>query len=236
MLFVLKRNLELAQERMKLQADKRRNERHFEVGDWVYLRLVPYQLQSLAPHSNHKLQPRFFGPYEIVEKIGIVAYKLDLPPGTKVHPVFHVSCLKKHLSPTTTPSSVVPVITDDGLCHLEPAAILERRMYKKGNSAEVQLLVHWKGNSSPIRHSHHRPRLRLNRSLIEPITHEGFLKVNADGTWCSERKIGCVGMVVRDDQGDLLQPKRADLNIYFLRFKLRLWRLEKVWRWLRRDL
>ncbi|KAM0996966.1 hypothetical protein ACFX2C_006907 [Malus domestica] len=71
-LSVLKNNLEMAQNRMKVQHDKKRTERQFDVGDFVYLKLVPYQLQALSPHSYHKLQPRNYGPYEICEKIGKV--------------------------------------------------------------------------------------------------------------------------------------------------------------------
>lgn len=75
-LSVLKTNLEMAQNRMKVQHDKKKTKRHSEVGDFVYLKLVPYQLQALFPHSHHKLQPRYYGSYEICEKIGNVAYKL----------------------------------------------------------------------------------------------------------------------------------------------------------------
>lgn len=131
-LYVLKSNLEMAQNRMKLQTDKKMTERHFEVGDMVYLRLVPYQLQSLAPHSYHKLQPRFFGPYKVLEKVGTIAYKLQLPPETKVHSVFQVSCLKKQLGNNVIPSPTLPLSTEDGLQLVEPAAILNRMMYKKG--------------------------------------------------------------------------------------------------------
>lgn len=87
-LAVLKLNLEAAQCRMKVQSDKKRTERVFEVGDWVYLRLVPYQYMSLSSHSVHKLQPRFYGPFEILSKVGTVAYKLKLPDSSKLHPVF----------------------------------------------------------------------------------------------------------------------------------------------------
>lgn len=58
----LKTNLVVAQVCMKQQADKHRSERSFEVGDMVFLRLVPYHHQSLAKHPFHKLQPRFYGP------------------------------------------------------------------------------------------------------------------------------------------------------------------------------
>lgn len=127
----------LAQERMKLQADKRMTERQFEVGDLVYLKLVPHQLQSLAPHIYHKLQPRFYGPYEVLERIGFVAYKLKLPPGTRMHPLFHVSCLKKHLGTNVIANSTLPQVMDDGMQQVEPNTILARRMYKKGNALQV---------------------------------------------------------------------------------------------------
>ncbi|XP_070660499.1 uncharacterized protein [Malus domestica] len=126
---VLMYNLDLAQNRMKVQADKRMSEREFEVGDLVYLRLVPYQLQSLAPHQYHKLQPRYFGPYEVLERIGVVAYKLKLPEGTKIHPVFHVSNLKKKLGTEVVAGATLPQVTDDGLFQAIPKAVLARMMY-----------------------------------------------------------------------------------------------------------
>lgn len=102
----LKANLEAAQNRMKVQADKHRVEGEFAVGDLVYLRLVPYLHKSF-----HKLQPRFYGPYEVLERIGQVAYKIKLPNSSKLHHVFQVSCLKKHLGASVTTSTVLPVIT-----------------------------------------------------------------------------------------------------------------------------
>ena len=108
MLALLKSNLVWAQTRMKNQADKHRTEREFTVGDWVFLRLIPYQLQSLNSHAFHKLHPKFYGPFEVVERIGKVAYKLKLPEGTKIHHVFHVSCLKKKLGSQITPTAALP--------------------------------------------------------------------------------------------------------------------------------
>lgn len=103
LLSMLRNNLQLAQNRMKMQEDKKRIERHFDVGDRVYLKLVPYQLHSLVNYSYHKLQPRFYGPYAVLEKIGVVAYILQLPEGPKVHPVFHISCLKKQIGNNVIP-------------------------------------------------------------------------------------------------------------------------------------
>jgi hypothetical protein len=92
---VIKFHLIRACDRMKKQADKHRSERSFEVGESVYLKLQPYVQSSVATRSNNKLTFRFFGPYKILERVGAVAYELQLPPNSTVHPVFHVSQLVK---------------------------------------------------------------------------------------------------------------------------------------------
>lgn len=76
---------------MKFFADKRRTEREFVVGDWVYLKLQPYRQTSLALRRNLKLSSKYYGPYLILEKVGLVAYKLALPMQSKINLVFHVS-------------------------------------------------------------------------------------------------------------------------------------------------
>ena len=80
-----------AQQRMKHQADKHRSEHIFSVGDLVYLKLQSYIQTSIAARGNQKLAFRFFGPFKILQRIGKVAYKLDLPSDAKIHPVVHVS-------------------------------------------------------------------------------------------------------------------------------------------------
>ena len=87
----LKRHLSKAQQIMKKQADGYRRDIQFEIGDRVYLKLRPYRQKSLTRRRSEKLSPRYFGPYEIEEKIGEVAYRLKLPPTSVIHPVFHVS-------------------------------------------------------------------------------------------------------------------------------------------------
>jgi retron-type reverse transcriptase len=77
---ILKDNLTMAQNRMKQQAYQHRSEIIFEVGDWVFLRLQPYKHMSLKKaNKDNKLSPKYYGPYKVLQKIGTMAYKLELP-------------------------------------------------------------------------------------------------------------------------------------------------------------
>lgn len=101
MIDMLKFQLEKAQSRMKKTADSGRREVQFQEGDLVYLKLQPYRQKSLAKRANEKLSPRFFGPNPILQKIGTVACKLQLPAEANIHPMFHVSQLRKAVGSTT---------------------------------------------------------------------------------------------------------------------------------------
>jgi hypothetical protein len=77
---ILKDNLTMSQNRMKQQADQHHCERSFEVGVWVFLRLQPYKQMSLKQaKKDNKLSPNYYGPYKVLQKIGTMAYKLELP-------------------------------------------------------------------------------------------------------------------------------------------------------------
>lgn len=83
-----------AQSRMKAQADSKRRDLSFDVGDVVFLRLRPYRQKSLAKIINEKLSLRYFGPSKIVHRVDPISYKLQLPQTSKIHPIFHVSLLR----------------------------------------------------------------------------------------------------------------------------------------------
>ncbi|KAH9660390.1 hypothetical protein KPL70_024180 [Citrus sinensis] len=145
-LCLLKDNLEAAQSRMKFFADKKRTERVFAKGDWVYLRLQPYRQSTLHPNGTHKLSLRYYGPFWILSRIGTMAYKLDLPATSKVHPVFHVSCLKRKLG-VHTPSQQLPDSLYVVAWEWQPLAILDHGIFKRNNRPATKLLVQWQGQS-----------------------------------------------------------------------------------------
>ena len=130
---------------MKVQADQHRTERVFQIGDKVFLKLQPYRESSVVGNRIPKLSPKFYGLFKVVDTIGKVDYKLDLLEEAQIHNIFDVSHLKKafgysgqviHLPLGLNPAQ-----------EFQPLAILERKLVKRGNQANVQVLVHWKGLS-----------------------------------------------------------------------------------------
>ncbi|KAH0670700.1 hypothetical protein KY290_026097 [Solanum tuberosum] len=144
-LAVLKSNLLQAQDRMKFQADKGRREVIFDIGDWVYVRLRPYRQLSVRLQRHSKLSRRFFGPFQIIQRIGDVAYKLDLPPSSRIHPVFHVQVLRKCIGKPTNQITPIELLDQTPSVTLTPAAVLKTRDVTKGAHKVPQCLVKWVG-------------------------------------------------------------------------------------------
>ena len=94
---MIKRGLETATSRQKNYADPKRRDVEFQVGDYVFLKVSPMK-GVMRFGKKGKLAPRYIGPFEILERIGMVAYRLALPPDmSQVHPVFHVSMLREYI-------------------------------------------------------------------------------------------------------------------------------------------
>jgi hypothetical protein len=105
----------------KQQTNQHHNEREFEVGDWVFLRLKPYKHMSLKQKKKeNKLSPKYYGPYKALQRIGSMTYKLELPRSSHVHPFFHVSCLKKVIGDKILVQTILPDINEEGKIILEP--------------------------------------------------------------------------------------------------------------------
>jgi len=139
----LKNNIQAAQEHMKRLYDGKHREEELEEGDSVYLKLQPYRQVSVYMRKNTKLAARFYGPFQVIKKISNVAYKLSLPPGSRIHPVFHISLLKRYLGSKQVACQHLPEALDDGRLTPTPQAVLETRIRHK----KPELLIHWQGLS-----------------------------------------------------------------------------------------
>jgi hypothetical protein len=140
----LKENLLRAQQVMKSNADKKRKDVSFEVGDQVLVKLQPYRQSSVALRKNNKLGMRYFGPFTVIAKVGAVAYKLQLPETARIHPVFHVSQLKIFKGLTAEPYFPLPLTTMEEGPVIQPEMILNIRNIFRGDRKVEQLLVKWK--------------------------------------------------------------------------------------------
>lgn len=104
----------------------------FEVGDMALLKLCPHGQTSVQRRINQKLAPRFYGPFRIIQKLSAVSYKLELPESAKVHPIFHVSQLRRvkgdHPVITQLPGNME--VEDEGFL---PEDILATRRNQFGN-------------------------------------------------------------------------------------------------------
>ncbi|KAL4037586.1 hypothetical protein IC575_001183 [Cucumis melo] len=138
----LREHLRLAQEQMKSYADRKRRDVEFSVGEFVLLRIRPYRQITVRSRRNEKLAPRFFGPYEIIEKIGPVAYRLQLPENSRIHPVFHVSQLRKLVGQHENIQHTIQFVDENYTWKSEPEEVVE---YRKTGAEQWEVLVSWKG-------------------------------------------------------------------------------------------
>ena len=129
---------------MKQQDDQHHSERSFEVGDQIFLRLQPYNQTSLKPPSHQKLAPKFYGLYQVIQCIGPVTYKLALSTSSKIHLVFHVSCIKKVVGLKCTVQTTLPELDEEGSIWLELKAIKDIRESQLKHRMVKEVFVQWK--------------------------------------------------------------------------------------------
>ena len=126
---MIRERLKVAIDRRKSYADMKRKDIRYEIGEQVFLKVSPWK-KVMRFGEKGKLSPRFIGPYEVIEKVGLVAYRLALPPDLeKIHNVFHVSMLRRYKS---DPSHVVSSETIEVKPYLtyeeEPVEILAQEV------------------------------------------------------------------------------------------------------------
>eukprot|EP00253_Pinus_taeda_P030277 PITA_30277 len=129
-------NLKAAQDRQKNVADRKRRFKEYQVGYHVYIRIQAKQ-STLQWSGCAKLAPRYCGPFQILARIGPVAYQLALPSHIRVHNVFHVSVLKKYVY---DPKHVEP----EGEVLVEPLNILDRREVQLRKRVITQVKIQWR--------------------------------------------------------------------------------------------
>ncbi|GKA66026.1 putative reverse transcriptase domain-containing protein [Tanacetum coccineum] len=143
-IFQIKERLITARSRQKSYADKRRKPLEFEVGDRVLLKVSPWK-GVVRFGKKGKLAPRYVGPFEIIERVGPVAYRLKLPQELScVHNTFHVSNLKKCLAEPDVQVPLDEIEIDENLRFVEePIEIVERDVKKLKRRRIPLVKVRW---------------------------------------------------------------------------------------------
>ncbi|XP_075088200.1 uncharacterized protein LOC142170244 [Nicotiana tabacum] len=142
---LIQSHLKTAQSRQKSYSDVGHRDLEFQVDDWVFLKVSPMK-GAMRFGKKGKLSPRYIGPYRILRRIGQVAYELKLPQELAVvHPVFHVSMLKKFMGELSlvVPTEVIGV--KDSLSYEEIlVAILDRQIRKLRTKEIASIKVLWR--------------------------------------------------------------------------------------------
>ena len=145
---LIRERLLTAQSRQKSYADKRRRPLEFEMGEHVFLRVTPVSSVGRSLKIR-KLSPRFIGPFQILERVGPVAYRLALPPKlSQIHDVFHVSQLKKyHPDPTHIINHEGMQLQENLSFTVEPKRIIDEQVKQLRNKSIPMIKVVWEGQT-----------------------------------------------------------------------------------------
>ena len=160
---MLKMRLKEAHDRQKSYADKRRRDLEFQVGDLVYLKMRTFQRGSKT-RKLKKLKPRYMRPYLILERIGAVAYRLDLSGElSDFHDVFHVSVLRKVVREPELILQQPPRNLGKGLRGLcQPVEILDRQVKADRGMMTILIKVRWEGDGIQEDTWESEPQMRID--------------------------------------------------------------------------
>ena len=147
---LIRRRMATAQERQKKYADQRRKPVEYDIGDYVFIKISPMK-KVVRFGKQGKLTPRYVGPYKILERIGPVAYKLELPEEmSAMHNVFHISQLRRWVHDGTeileAPTQVQ--INPNLVYEKEPVGIVAKDEKKLRNKTLKLVKVQWSVDSN----------------------------------------------------------------------------------------
>ena len=94
--------------------------------------------------KDNKLSPEYYGPCKVLQNIGTMAYKLELPASSRVHPIFHVSCLKKVIGDKLLVQTILLEIDEEGKIILESQVVTETITWQLRNPSILEYLIKWK--------------------------------------------------------------------------------------------
>ena len=144
---VIKSKLKAAQDCQKSYVNQHRREMEYQIGDKVFLRVSPWK--GIMRFGNKgKLSPRYIGPYDIIERIGPLAYRLALPPElARIHNVFHVSMLRRYISDPSHVLKDSEVEISENLSYVEePVKIVDHEVKQLRNREIPMVKVVWKNH------------------------------------------------------------------------------------------
>ena len=226
--------LHAAQQRQKAFADRGRRELVLEVGAEVLLSTKYLQLKN---PGARKLLPKWIGPFKVLERVGQVAYRLDLPQSLKIHPVFHVSLIQPYRSDGRVQPPPPPIELEDGL-EYEVERILahrDRKVRTKGKRTvlRTEYLVSWKGYGPE--HNSFEPERNLKNAQDAILQYWDVTANRSAGEKRRHRRAGVspnkkkLALIAVSDSSRVIQkrkrksrpPKRGSHDIRPLQMRLR---------------
>ena len=156
-----KKHLLAAQQRQKSYADTKRRDVSYEVGSEVLLSTSNIKLKT---PGARKLLPRWIGPFEIVKRIGVVAYRLKLPETMGIHNVFHVSLLKPYKANGRVKPPPPPVIENHNISY-EVECVLQYEVRRSRSRPVKFYLIKWLGYG--LEHNSWEPESNLSPEVLK---------------------------------------------------------------------
>ncbi|GKB23192.1 putative reverse transcriptase domain-containing protein [Tanacetum coccineum] len=213
----IKSRIQAARDRHKCYVNIRYKPLEFQVGDRVMLKVLPWK-GVVRFGKRGKLNPRYVGPFKVIERVRTVAYKLELPQQlSRVHNTFHVSNLKKCLSDESLVIPLEELRVDDKLYFVEETIkVMDRKIKQLKRSCIHIIKVRWNSKRGPEfnREREDQFKQKWKKQATNSATQAGVNGVGSQGTSAartecatpSSSQVG--GNVIRSQGGATMSPMR----------------------------